>query len=106
MHSRSSCWPVVALAVWALATTNCTTKAAAAAIRIAVTTNGLALLRYQDVEYVDPAGCGVLGFSGGPALLKDTNGNLTALTTVPTTTTVTGATVTMAYPWGDRKSVV
>jgi hypothetical protein len=86
--------------VWALATTNCTTKAAAAAIRIAVTTNGLALLRYQDVEYVDPAGCGVLGFSGGPALLKDTNGNLTALTTVPTTTTVTGATVTMAYPWG------
>ncbi len=70
-------------------------------VQIRVDKSGLQSLTYRGVEYVDPVGAGVVGFSDAEATpqaaSKDDAG---VFVTTPTSVTVNGTTVTQTYPWG------
>jgi hypothetical protein len=70
------------------------------ALRIAVTAQGLQSLTYQGVEYCDPSGAGIAGFTGGAAALLDAEKKPGQFADKPTSVSVNGTTVTQTYPWG------
>jgi hypothetical protein len=69
-------------------------------LQAVVTARGLQSLVYRGVEYADPAGSGVVGFSGEPAGIHDARKNKEPFSTAPTATAVKDNTVTLTYPWG------
>ena len=73
---------------------------AADALQLKLTEHGLASLTYQGVEYCNPAGSGVLGFSGNPAGILDVQQKKEVFTATQTASAVKDATVTQTYPWG------
>jgi hypothetical protein len=78
-------------------------------IQVKLTKNGLESLTYQGVEYCDPSGCGVLGFSerlgheGGnlwAPCVVDVKKSKEAFSLVSTNAELQGSTVTKTFPWG------
>ncbi len=82
---------------------------AAGQIGIKLTNNGLESLTYAGVEYCDPTGNGVLGFTGpvgdeggnikAPSVM-DAQKSTAAFSPVPTSAVLQGNTITKTYPWG------
>ncbi|MCG3150737.1 MAG: hypothetical protein PCFJNLEI_04238 [Verrucomicrobiae bacterium] len=70
------------------------------ALKITVSATGLQSLTYRGVEYCDPNGAGVLGFTGGAATMLDAEKKPGKFAEQPTSATVAGTTVTQTYPWG------
>ena len=86
----------------------CCGAVSAESLQIKLTDHGLTSLTYLGVEYCNPSGCGVLGFTGqqtshgnvwAPAVV-DAQKKPDAFTPVPTAAVVKGSTVTLTYPWG------
>jgi hypothetical protein len=76
------------------------TLSSAAPLEIAVTEKGLQSLKWNGIEYVDPSGCGQVGFTGGPSGITDTNKNRSPFAVTPSGASVRESTVTVSYPWG------
>jgi hypothetical protein len=92
---------IFGLALWCVACLAMAGRAwAAPSVQVTVTERGLTSLTFNGVEYCDPTGCGVVGFSGGPAGVQDTTKSRESFPGTPTTSTVKGSTVTVTYPWG------
>jgi hypothetical protein len=92
-----------AVSVWTsfLASLACAMALAAEEVQIKVGESGLQSLIYKAVEYVDPAGAGALGFTGGGVGPRAAKKEDTAVfVTTPVSVSVKETTVTQTYPWG------